>query len=176
MGSNSKLHPVTIGSRSALMILAAGILVSSGCDPVRTIRHHVIISVCDAERTPVSGVKVAIKESWESWQTWGTEDELAEDKAYFRREWESDFVPWREAVTDEQGEAVIRIEIGALDHTKGSEPPAKRDFVSNRQHIVKLEGPNGQEEMLLVMKPGESVRGEHYVVRVVEIEKPVYVE
>lgn len=110
-----------------------------------------------------------MKESWESWQTGTPESE----RAYFRRNWESR--PWLEGVTDAQGEAVIRIESTAMDSTRGNEPPAKRDVVSNREHIIKLVREDVQDEIRIVMKPGAVGAGKQYTVRIVAISSPRYV-
>jgi hypothetical protein len=155
-------------------LLAATIATLSGCDPVRTITHNVTLKVVDAHGSPISGVNVAIKESWESWQTWGGAAKEA-DKAYYRERWASDFVPWLKAVTDAQGRAVITIRITALDWTKGNQPPPSRDTVSNREYLIRLEGQNGQDDLRLVMKPGAAVKGSSYTVTVGDIEKPRYV-
>jgi hypothetical protein len=156
------------------IILVMGIVSLSGCDPVRTIRHSVTMAVVDGQGLPAPDVKVSMKESWESWQSWGGGVKEA-DKAYYRQEWASDFVPWLKGVTNAQGKAVITIRITGLDWTKGNEPPAKRDGVSNREYIIKLQGQNVQDEMRTVMKPGASVKGKFYTVTVIDIQKPRYV-
>jgi hypothetical protein len=163
------------GDMLRMLILLAGIASILGCDPVRTITHHVTVEVADEQGLPVPNVDVAIKESWESWQTWGGEMNEA-DKGYYRGQWASDFVPWRKGVTDAEGKAAIVIEITALDRTTGKEPPPKRDVVSNREYLVKARGRNLEEELRLVMKPGASVKGKVYAVSVVDIEKPRYCE
>lgn len=163
-------------AKAPWIILATWILNLSGCDPVRTIRHNVVVAVVDDHGLPVPDVNVSIKESWESWQTWGGGFPESE-RAIFRQRWESDFVPWRKGVTNAQGDAVIKIEVRALDWTKGNEPPPTRDFVANREHIIKLDGKfEGQrDELRVVMKPGASVKGRFFSVIVSDIEKPRYV-
>jgi hypothetical protein len=146
----------------------------SGCDPVRTITHNVTVAVVDEKGLPAPDVNVSMKESWESWQSWGRGVEEA-DKAYYRQQWASDFVPWLKGVTNAQGNAVIKITITALDRTRGNEPPAKRDTVSNREYIIKLQRQNVQDELRLVMEPGASVKGKSYTVTVIDIQKPRYV-
>jgi len=131
--------------------------------------------VLDQQGLPAHDVKVSMKESWESWQSWGGRVKK-DDNAYLRSVWESEFVPWLESVTDAQGKAVIKIRITALDGTRGKEPPADRDTVSNREYIIKLQGRNVQDETCVVMKPGASVKGKFYTVAVIDIQKPRYVE
>ena len=97
------------------------------------------------------------------------------EKSFYRQRWESDFVPWRDGVTNAEGKAVIPIVITALDHTRGREPPPNRDVVSNREYVIKLQGQNKQDEMLVVMKPDEEVSGKRYSIRIDKIEKPIYV-
>mgnify|MGYP001105890393 CR=1 FL=1 len=172
--ANSKLRVLLHSAKLRSIILATGIVSMSGCDPVRTITHDVTVAVVDEKGLPAPDVNVSMKESWESWQSWGGGVEEA-DKAYYRQQWASDFVPWLKGVTNAQGNAVITIRITALDRTRGNEPPAKRDTVSNREYIIKLQRQNVQEELRLVMKPGASVKGKSYTVTVIDIQKPRYV-
>jgi hypothetical protein len=155
------------------IILAAGIVSLTGCDPVRTISHNVTLAVSDGQGQPAGGVKVSMKESWESWRTWGG-GVSKEDEAHCRQVWGGDSVPWREGVTDARGNAVLTLRITAIDRTRGNTPPASRDTVSSREYIIKLQGQAGQEEVRLVMKPGASVKGKSYTVAVVAIQKPRY--
>jgi hypothetical protein len=173
--ANSKSCLLVSGILVRSIILATGIVSLSGCDPVRTIRHNVRMAVLGEQRLPVGDVKVSMKESWESWQTWGGGIK-ADEEAYYRQRWASDFVPWLAGVTDAQGGAVIPIEITALDRTRGNEPPANRDTVSNREYIIRLQGQKAEDELRLVMKPGASAKGKSFTVTVVEIERPRYVE
>ena len=170
--ANSKLHVLLSSAKVRSIILATGIVSLSGCDPVRTIRHNVTMAVVDEQGLPAPDVKVSMKESWESWG--GGVKEA--DKAYYRQEWESDLVPWLKGVTNTQGKALITITITAIDRTRGNEPPANRDTVSNCEYIIKLQGQNVQDQMRVVMKPGASVKGKFYTVTVIDIQKPRYVE
>ena len=64
----------------------------------------------------------------------------------------------------------------ALDGTKGSEPPAKRDWISSREYIVKLRTKDADDELLVAMKPGTIEKGKRYTVKIEAIEKPRYVQ
>ena len=159
------------------MILATvGMLALSGCDPVRTTSQSITIAVEDGQGRPVHDAKVRIKESWESWQSWTSGGFKEGEKAFYRERWESDFVPWLEGLTNAQGKAVLESVVTALDGTKGSEPPAKRDWVSNREYIVKLQAKDAEDELLAVMKLGTISRGKRYTVRIEAIEKPHYLQ
>ena len=171
---NSKSQVVPSAANVRLVILATGLAALCGCDPVRTIRHSVRMEVMDDHGVPAPNVKVSMKESWESWQTWGGGTPKSE-KSYFRQRWENE-IPWLRGETDAQGKAIIWIETTGLDWTKGNEPPAKRDFVSNREHIIKLDGQRGQDEIRMVMKPVAAGTGRQYTVRIEAIEKPKYVK
>jgi hypothetical protein len=155
-------------------VLAIVIVITSGCDPVRTITHNVTVAVADEKGLPASDVNVSMKESWESWRSWGGGVKEA-DRAYYRQEWAIDFVPWLKGVTNAQGNAVIAIRETALDWTKGDEPPPERDTVSKREYIIKLQRHDVEDELRLVMKPGPSVKGKSYTVTVIDIQKPRYV-
>ena len=169
--ANNKLSVILSNAKVCLIILATGMVGLSGCDPVRTIRQSVKVTVMDDHGLPASDVKVSMKESWESWGEGVAESE----RSYYRQEWASDFVPWYEGVTNAQGKAAIAIEETALDRTRGSEPPANRDIVSSREYVVKLQGQNVQNAMRVVMKPGAIGIGKQYTIRIEEIEKPRYV-
>jgi hypothetical protein len=148
----------------------------SGCDPVRTTSQSITIAVDDGRGLPVLDAKVKIKESWESWQSWTPGGFKEGEKAHYRERWESDFVPWLEGSTNAEGKAVLKLDVTALDDTRGSEPPAKRDFVSNREYIVKLQTQDAEDELLIVMRPNTVGKGTRYAVRIEAIEKPKYVQ
>jgi uncharacterized protein YeaO (DUF488 family) len=155
------------------LALAVGIACLSGCDPVRTITHDVTIAVSDAQGLPARDLKVSMKESWESWRTWGS-GVSKNDEAHCRQVWAGDFVPWRQGTTNAQGRVIITVEVTAIDSTRGNEPPACRDTVSNREFIIKLQGQNVQDEVRLLMKPGASAKGKSHTVAFIDIEKPHY--
>jgi hypothetical protein len=171
--ASRKLCVILSSRKVCPIILAMGIVNLSGCDPVRTIRHAATIAVVNEQGLPAPDVKVSMKESWESFQSWGGGTPESE-KSYYRQRWAGE-IPWLTGVTNAQGNAVIMIEKTGLDWTKGNKPPAKRDVVSNREHIIKLQGQNGEDEVRLVMKPGASVKGKSYTVTVIDIQKPRYV-
>ena len=116
-----------------------------------------------------------MKESWESWQSWTPGGFKEGEKASYRERWESDFVPWLEGLTNAQGKAVLESVETALDGTKGSEPPAKRDWVLNREYIVKVQTKDAEDELLVEMKPGTISKGKRFTVKIEAIEKPRYV-
>lgn len=175
--ANSKLDRIGLLSGKACVILVtAGMLSLSGCDPVRTTSQSITIAVEDGRGLPVPDVKVRIKESWESWQSWTPGGFKEGEKALYRERWESNFVPWLEGLTNVQGKAVLESVVTALDGTKGSEPPAKRDWISNREYIVKLQSKDAEDELLAVMKPGTISRGTRYTVKIEAIAMPRYVQ
>lgn len=79
-------------------------------------------------------------------------------------------------MTNTQGKAVLTFRVTALDWTKGGETPARRDWVSGREYIVKLRTPNAEEELRVVMKPGAVSKGKRYTVRIERMSKPRYVQ
>ncbi len=158
----------------ALIILAMGLASLPGCDPVRTIRQSVTLAVVDDRAVPAPDVKVSIKESWESWQSWG--GGIAEsEKSYVRQRWENE-IPWLKGVTKADGNVVIAIEITGLDSTKGNKPSPRRDVVSNREYIIKLDGQNSHDETRVLMKPGAVGSGKRYSVTINAIEQSSYVQ
>ena len=168
--------PVSFARQHAiLVILAMGMTLSSGCDPVRTVQHNMVVTVTDDKGLPAPNVKVRMKESWESWQSWEPGGFAEDQKAFYRQRWESEFVPWYQGVTNAQGKAVLQITQGALDNTTGNTPPANRDIVSNREYLVKLDGQSGQDEMRVMTTPDTVASGKRYSIRIDKIEAPVYV-
>lgn len=168
--------PRLFGSGTAYLIFAtSGLLPLCGCDPVRTTSQRITIAVEDGRGLPVPNAKVRMKESWESRQSWIPGGFKEGEKAFYRERWESDFVPWLEGLTDAQGKAVLESVETALDGTKGSEPPANRDWVSNREYIVKLQTKDAVDELLVEIKPGTISKGNRFRVKIEAIEKPRYV-
>ena len=162
---------------ASVILVAAGTLSLSGCDPVRTTRQSITIEVKDSRGMPVRDAKIRIKESWESWKSWTPEGVKGGDSSFYRDRWESEFVPWIEGLTNDQGKAVLNFDVTALDATKGREPPRKRDWVSNSEYIVRIyNSKDAVDELLVVMKPGTISRGKRYTVRIESIGKPRYVQ
>lgn len=168
--------PRLFGCGTAYLIFAtSGLLPLCGCDPVRTTSQRITIAVEDGRGLPVPDARVRMKESWESWQSWTPGGFKEGEKASYRERWESDFVPWLEGLTNAQGKAVLESVETALDGTKGSEPPAKRDWVLNREYIVKVQTKDAEDELLVEMKPGTISKGKRFTVKIEAIEKPRYV-
>jgi hypothetical protein len=174
--ASSKLDGIgLLSGKNSVILLAAGMLSLSGCDPVRTTSQRITIAVENDRGLPVPDAKVRIKESWESWQSWTPGGFKEGERAFYRERWESDFVPWHEGLSDAQGKVVLEMVVCALDWTKGNEAPAKRDRVSNREYIVKVQTKDAEDELLAVMKPGTISKGKRYTVRIEAIEKPRYI-
>jgi hypothetical protein len=131
------------------------------------------MAVEDSRGLPLPNSKVRIKESWESWQTWPPKFQESE-RAFYRERWDSE--PWYEGSTNARGEAVLELVVEALDWTTGNKPPAFRDWVSNREHLVRIRSQDAQDELRVVMKPGSVGKGRRYTVRIEAIQKPVYRE
>ena len=156
------------------VLLVAGIAVLPGCDPVRTIRHSVRIAVTDENGLPAPNLRVSMKESWESWRLWVPATTKTEME-YHRARWHND-IRWLDGVTDAQGKSAIEIERTGLDHTRGNEPPASSDVVSNREYMIRLEGCDAQDEMRVVMKVGARATGSRYTIEIEGIDKPTYAD
>jgi hypothetical protein len=85
--------------------------------------------------------------------------------------------PWFRGVTDKQGQTDIQARYTSLDRTSGSKPPSWKDFVTGKQHQIKVSGGESPEEELnVVMEPGASVKGKSYIVTVIGIQEPQYFE
>jgi hypothetical protein len=91
-----------------------------------------------------------------------------------RREW--DAWPGFLGVTDIHGQAVVDIRWTVLDWSLGSKPPSWRDWVIGQPYLVTVRKDQDCEEFGLVMRPGESARGQAFTVHVLEIRQPSYVK
>lgn len=173
--TNRLLGSVLLRRNAYWILVAAGILV--GCDPVRTTSQNLTVIVESRQGVRVPGVKVRIKESWDSWSSWDSGQTKREGwESFYRAQWESDVVPWYEGVTNIEGVAVLKPVVTALDGTTGTEPATRLDIVSGREYIVVLEAQDKEDELVVVMNPGEAVSGKRYTLRIVTIEQPKYDE
>ncbi|MBN1347195.1 MAG: hypothetical protein JXQ73_31175 [Phycisphaerae bacterium] len=59
-----------------------------------------------------------------------------------------------------------------LDHGK---PPPWRDCVSDRPYLAKVSEDQSHEQLSLTMRPGAVVRGRRFILSVLEIREPRYV-
>lgn len=164
----------TLETASAFLLLfTAAFAGLSGCDPVRTIRHRILVRVLDDRGAPAPDVSVRMKESWESWETSLNGIPEAE-MDYHRNRWLHE--QWLEGVTGARGEALIWNKVTALDWNKGSEPPPERDVVSNREYVIEVSRQNDRERVHIVMKRGAVGKGNWCTVTIEAIGKPVYVQ
>ena len=63
-----------------------------------------------------------------------------------------------------------------IDSTRGSEPLPERDL-TGRELLVTVKNDLSPEERLpLIMKVGNSVKGENFIVSVLDIQKPRYIK
>ena len=153
-------------------------LFATGCDPVRTTWQTLRLRVTDpASGNPVAGAQVRLKLDFEraeplSQETLKPPEQWHEERRKF---WEQS--PWSPGVTDKDGRAEIGIKRTALDRTWGSKPPASRDTITGKPYLVKVKtGEVPEEELSVIMKPGESVKGKSFTVTVIDIQEPRYVE
>lgn len=173
---NRTLDPIVLlGGKACVVVIATGMLSLSGCDRVRTTSQSIAIAVQDGRGLPVPNATIKMKESWKSWQSWIPGGLKEDERASYRKRWKSDDIPWIEGSTDARGKAVLKLVVGELDSTRGTEPPAKRDYVSNREYIVRIQTEDGEEELLAEMKPGAVIRGKRYTAVMEAIDKPIYV-
>ncbi len=159
-----------------------GIIFSSlfvvGCDPVRTTLQPIRLKVVDsASGKPVAGAQVLLKYDFETAQPLPNEtDQPAEEWHKHKREiWEQQ--SWIRGITDKDGQTDIAVKYTVIDRSRGSNPPAWRDWVTDKPFLIRVkESQSPEEESSLLMKPGESMKGKSYTVTVIEIQEPRYVE
>ena len=150
----------------------------SGCDPVRTTSQTLHLRVTDsASRNPVADATVRMKYDLEREISLSQETrQFSEDmREAWHQAWEQ--TPWSPGVTDKDGRAEIEIKRTALDRTRGVKPPASRDTITGKPYLLRLvKGEAPEEDLSVLMKPGESVKGKSFTVTVIDIQPPRYVE
>ena len=157
-----------------------------GCDPVRTTSQLVGLQVVDsASGQPVVGAQVSLKYDFDTaepaskktFEAYSDETDVAPEvwHEHKRKVWEQR--PWLRGVTNKDGEADFEVEYTEVDRSRGAKPPARRDRVTGRPFLVKVNaGEMPEEEMTVLMKPGESVKGKSFSVSVIDIQPPRYVK
>lgn len=85
-------------------------------------------------------------------------------------------MPWHAGVADKHGKVDVGIEYGVLDRTVGHKPPSWRDDVSGQPYQVNVRDADAHDELRIVMRPGASAKGKVLAVRVLEIDRPRYID
>jgi hypothetical protein len=124
---------------------------------------------------PAVGAEVRLKNDFDrEAHTYPDTDSPEAWHKHMREFW--DQCPWFSDVTDKDGQAAVCIKYTALDRSWCSKPPASRDWVSGRPFLVKVkQGSMPEEELSVLMKPGESLTGKVFAVTVLEVQQPKYV-
>ncbi len=161
-------------------------LVVVGCDPVRTTSQLVRLRVVNSgPGQPLAGAQVSLKYDFDTaepaskktFEAYSHETDVAPEEwhKYKRKAWEQQ--PWFRGVTNKDGEAHVEVKHTEIDRSRGAKPPARRDKVTRRPYLVKVKaGEMPEQEMTVLMRPGESVKGKSFTVTVIEIQQPRYVE
>jgi hypothetical protein len=160
------------------VLLASCVLLGAGCDPVRTTSQTVRLSVCESTSGHAAGnARVLLKYDFEAAEPLDKETKKPPKEWHqsMRKFWD-DF-PWFSAATDEHGAAALGVQYTGLDRTSGSTPPPERDEVTDKPFLVRVKRPGSPEEQLsVVMKAGEVVKGKTYKITVIETGQPRYVK
>jgi hypothetical protein len=157
------------------LIVIAVVLTSTGCDPTRTVKQAVVISVeIDAndgsiEDRPLETrqLSIRIRELWKR---------TAEDEEFYRFDPDRPIgSEWFSGPVRVDGSAVIVVYRSLIDGTRGNTPPVHRDAVTGRRYQVKvLDG-----KIEIASFEGDFVEGaifanELLTLSVTEISKPEY--
>mgnify|MGYP002388364544 CR=1 FL=1 len=128
-------------------------LAANGCDPTRTTSQIVGLRISNSSTgEPVANAQVALKE-------------LREHS------------PWFEGKTNKNGLVEIKVTFSALDRSRGPTPSSESDFVTNNLFVIRVNRGNDlDEEVRLIMKPGNSLAGHSITAAVTSIEAPRYIE
>jgi hypothetical protein len=173
-----EVYPMLFVRRLGYVLWIISSLFVTGCDPVRTTSQTLHLRVTDsASGNPVADATVRMKYDFERWfplsqETLKPPEWWHEDRRKF---WEE--FPWSLGVTDKDGRAEIEIKHTKLDRTWGAKPPASRDTITGKPYLIGLaKGEAPEEELSVLMKPGESVKGKSFTATVIDIQQPRYVE
>lgn len=149
-----------------------------GCDPVRTTKQTFSVRVVDAASgKPVANARLKIKYDYDLGEAKQLKLQQVSQSQYDsgRKHWNDE--PWLSCSTDSNGLAQANIVLTSLDRTKGSKPPPICDTIKDEPYLFKVTTANEEPEVLSVfMQPGRIVRGERFIVTIVEIHDPVYIE
>jgi hypothetical protein len=159
------------------VLLTGCTLLAVGCDPVRTTSQTISLRVSKTTSgEAVGNVQVSLKYDFE------TAEPLSKETRQPPKEWHEhmrkfwDEFPWFSGVTDKHGEAAIDVVYTGIDRTWGSTPPAESDGVTGKPFLVRLkEEKSPEEQVSVLMKPGEILKGKIYTVTVIKIQSPHYV-
>ncbi len=167
--------------RGYVLLCLLSSLFAAGCplgDPVRTTSQLVRLRVDDtAAGNTVSYADVWLKIDFDtayplSEETLQPPEEWHKHKREF---WKRQ--PWFRGPTDKSGLAEIEVEHTEIDRTPGDTPPAERDEVTGQPYLIRVKKDQQPEENLgVMMKPGQSVKGKSFTVTVIDIQPPRYVE
>jgi len=142
----------------------------TGCDPVRRTSQIVSLRITDIttekqEHNATVSLKYCIER--------GEYFLNAPDQRWYK-EWYNG--PWDNGTTDQNGRVDIDIKWTTIDRTLGATPPVSRDIVSGQPYRVKIKKDQILEEINLIMREGELVRGSRFAIMVLKIQKPRYIK
>lgn len=139
----------------------AGLL--TGCDPVRTTSQFIDLRVTDVmTEQPLIATKVEMKYDYHA----------AEPKSERTPYWLKTY----SGITNDRGDASVNITFGAIDRSLGSRPPTSRDWITNHPYIINIGEGGRREEFHMVLKPGASTKGKRFMISVLAIHEPQYVQ
>ena len=170
----SRLSMTRVGTRSTVILIGSCCLV--GCDPVRTTRQVVTLTVLAANsEEPVANAHVRLKEDFDR-QTHTYPDTASREEweAHARRNWAES--PWFSAKSNDTGQTTLHVEYTALDRTRGDQPPTYRDWVTGKPFLVDItENEARSERLSVVMSSGNVIHGDTFTVRIDDVQAPVYI-
>jgi hypothetical protein len=160
-------------------------LFAAGCgDPVRTTLQLVQLRVVDlTSGQPVVGAQLLFKDDFEAAHPLDQTQLTREEWDYYKSLWEQR--RWFRGDTDADGKAWIVVQYTCLDRSRGSQPPAWRDWVSGKPFIVRVKkgqtpstitklGESPEDRVSMVMESGASAKARTVTVTVLEIQEPRY--
>lgn len=160
--------------RSCISITLLACTLLSGCDPVRTTRQTVSLTVLDSESgEAITGAGIRLKNDFDrqehDWPNTATEEEW---ESHARKNWEQ--AEWFHATTDENGSGTVVIEYTALKMTRENDmPPRSRDWVTNEPYLVEVSVSTARIALLSIeMIPGKKISGSGILIRIDDIRAP----
>lgn len=159
-----------------LVLISATLIVcafSIGCDPVRRVQQTAVLQVTSLD-SAVPGYADVLSVSIRECHQPSKRDEELERFSPGRTE---DMYPWTPSVeTDALGLARVTYGVTALDRSKGNTPPTRRYPLEGRLFRVRIQEKDGKvDELLLLMRQGETAKGLRHQVVVERVSNAVYV-
>jgi hypothetical protein len=148
----------------------------AGCDPVRTTRQTVTLTVLDSQSGEgIASADVRLKDDFDRRDHTSPDTATEEEwEVHARQSWKQ--APWFHGQTDKKGSATVNVEYTTLDKNRGNVVPDSRDRVSGKPFLVDISAVDTLKRTFsIIMTPGEVATNLGVSVRVDDVQAPTYI-